>query len=174
MPAPGSLPTTRGSTSMVNVPPGALATPPETNQCRTRARVSPIVTFPVDTGSMNPRGVRAGGRRLAEDLQGLEHGELLSLDSDATVVEEERVLGELGAHLRDEKNRISVSRVAELHERALGPLAAVERERLAEHVEALRQELGQAVGPGEAPERDASAVEVPPVVDVVLGRDHHG
>src|SRR5580693_7065704 len=106
MPAPGSLPTTSGSTSMVNVPPGALATPPETNQCRIRARVSPIVRVPVDTRSMNPRGVRAGGRRLAEHLQRLERGELLALDADAAVVEEERVRVQLGAHLRDEEDGV--------------------------------------------------------------------
>ena len=73
---------------------------------------------------------------------------------------------------RDEEDGVAGLRVTELHERALRPLAAFERERLAQHVEALGRELRQAVGPREAAEGDARAVKVPPVVDVVVGDDH--
>src|SRR5579883_2553564 len=163
--APASRPTTSASTSIGNcLPSGAVAVPPETNQCITRVRVSVI-------GSMHAGGVRAGRWRLHEDVERLEHRELLARDADPPVAEEEVVFLELRACLGDEENRIGVARVPELHERALGPLAALKRDGPPQHVKTLGRQLHQAVGPRQAAKRQAGAVEMPPVVHVVLGGD---
>ncbi len=69
-------------------------------------------------------------------------------------------------------NRIGSARlrVTELHQRALRPVAAVERELLAKRVEPFGGEALQGVRPRRAPERDGRTVEVPAVVNVVVGR----
>src|ERR1019366_6154146 len=94
------------------------------------------------TRSMHAGRVAARVSGLGEDLQRLDEGELLARDADAPIAEEEIVLGELRANLSDEEDRVARLGVPELHERALRPLAALERERLAEHVKALGRELG--------------------------------
>src|SRR5207302_728509 len=110
-----------------------------------------------------PARMRPFGRGLREDLQRLQERELIAIDADSAIREPKVVLFELRANLRDEQDRVAVARVAELHERALGPRAALEVEPLAEHVEAFGRQLHQAVGPRQTAERNAGAVEVPTV-----------
>src|SRR5580692_6891134 len=118
---------------------------------------------------MHPTDVRACGRRLGVDLKGLEEVQLLALDADSTLAEEKVILGELRAHLRDEENRIGELRVTELHEGRFRPLSAFELERAPQAVKALGRYLRQAVGPRQPSKGDAGAMEVPAIVDGVVG-----
>ncbi len=108
---------------------------------------------------------------LLEDRRGLEHVQLIALDLEAFVRKEEVVFVETRSHAADEENRIGFTRVAELNDGTFGPRATVEVQFTTERVETFGRELLERVCPGQPTELDAGSMEMPAVVDVVVGSD---